>query len=201
MGSFWTILAIVIVVFLIVGVVVWFMRRRKPEPAPTPRGPHDPFAPDQNTGGDPSRIQAGDMLEFGNDKYFVRGTLRITEGAYHWAEHFFQADATDVRQWLTVEQDPDLQVSMWRDRPDVGSLEPADRLTIDDVHYRLDERGTATYQSEGTTGLRPSGQVEYVDYTGPSGQFFSLERFDGGNWEASSGVSVPVGSFTIYPGS
>ncbi|WP_313451115.1 DUF4178 domain-containing protein [Brevibacterium casei] len=200
---------IMIVVFVIVVLVTILIirarsakaKRERETQAATASTPRDPFAADQNTGGDPAAIKAGDLLEFGNEKYFVRGTLRISEGGYDWAEHFFQSDDSATRLWLTVEHDPDLQVSRWRDRPDLD-IEPTSKtITIDGTEYEIVEHGTASYRSEGTTGLNEKGGLDYVDYEAPDGKMLAFERFDHGRWEVSTGESVPVGSFTIYSSS
>lgn len=199
---------IMIVVFVVVALVTILIVRgraakakREREAQAAPATPRDPFAPDQNTGGDPTQIKAGDLLEFGNEKFFVRGTLRISEGGYDWAEHFFQSDDSATCLWLTVEHDPDLQVSRWRDRPDLD-IEPTSKsITIDGTDYEIVEHGTASYRSEGTTGLNEKGGLDYVDYEAPNGKMLAFERFDHGRWEVSTGESIPVGSFTIYSSS
>ncbi|GAA3849116.1 MULTISPECIES: DUF4178 domain-containing protein [Brevibacterium] len=199
---------IMIVVFVVVALVTILIVRgraakakREREAQAAPATPRDPFAADQNTGGDPAQIKAGDLLEFGNEKFFVRGTLRISEGGYDWAEHFFQSDDSATRLWLTVEHDPDLQVSRWRDRPDLD-IEPTSKsITIDGTDYSIVEHGTASYRSEGTTGLNEKGGLDYVDYEAPNGKMLAFERFDHGRWEVSTGESIPVGSFTIYSSS
>ncbi len=168
---------IMIVVFVVVALVTILIVRgraakakREREAQAAPATPRDPFAADQNTGGDPAQIKAGDLLEFGNEKFFVRGTLRISEGGYDWAEHFFQSDDSATRLWLTVEHDPDLQVSRWRDRPDLD-IEPTSKsITIDGTDYEIVEHGTASYRSEGTTGLNEKGGLDYVDYEAPTGR-------------------------------
>ncbi|MDN5806842.1 MAG: DUF4178 domain-containing protein [Brevibacterium sp.] len=197
-----TVLVFIIVILITVIVVrKRAANRRKSEEKTAQSRPQDPFAAEQNTGGDPETIKAGDLLEFGNEKFFVRGTLRISEGGYNWAEHFFQADQSATRLWLTVENDPDLQVSRWRDRPDLDIEPKSKTITIEDTEYELVEHGTASYKAEGTTGLNETGGVDYVDYESGNGKLLAFERFDHGRWEVSTGESIPVGSFTIYSGS
>ena len=199
---------ITVLVFIVVIIITVIIVRRRAasrrkfeENAAASRRPQDPFAPEQNTGGDPETIKAGDLLEFGNEKFFVRGTLRISEGSYDWAEHFFQADQSATRLWLTVEKDPDLQVSRWSDRPELDIEPKAKTITIEGTEYKLVEHGTASYRSEGTTGLNEKGGVDYVDYESDDHKLLAFERFDHGRWEVSTGESIPVGSFTIYSGS
>lgn len=196
--------ALVFIIVILITVIIVRRRaasRRRFEEESARSRPRDPFAAEQNTGGNPETIKAGDLLEFGNEKFFVRGTLRISEGGYDWAEHFFQADQSAARLWLTVEKDPDLQVSRWSDRPDLDIEPKAKTITIDSTEYELVEHGTASYRSEGTTGLNEKGGVDYVDYESADHQLLAFERFDHGRWEVSIGESIPVGSFTIYSGS
>lgn len=204
MSSNILIIALVFIVVVLITVIIIRKRAakaREAEEHKTPAKPRDPFAPERNTGGDPETIKAGDLLEFGNEKFFVRGTLRISEGGYDWSEHFFQADQSATRLWLTVENDPDLQVSRWSDRPDLDVEPKSKSITIEGTEYKLVEHGTASYRSEGTTGLNEKGGVDYVDYESDDHKLLAFERFDHGRWEVSTGESIPVGSFTIYSGS
>ncbi|HEX2313747.1 MAG TPA: DUF4178 domain-containing protein [Thermomonospora sp.] len=190
-----------ILVALVVIVVILLRRRPAPE-APQAPAPVDPFASVGEVAGDPRALKAGDMVEYLGARYFVRGSVRFREGGYTWSEHLLDADTiAGTKVWVSVEEDPDLEVVWWTER-DVGDLRP-DRpaLTLDGVEYRRDEHGTADYRTEGTTGLGDTGRVEYVDYTGPGGRYLSFERFGGGAWEAGTGERVPAGTMTIYPGS
>lgn len=195
-----TVLA-VIVVLAIVLVVVWFIRaqRSRSTPAPPP-APRDPFDPGETTYGDPRTLRAGDMIELHGERLFVRGSLRLRQGGYQWSEHFID-DVGGSRSWLSVEEDPDLQVVRWT-RLRNTTLQPSSATLVHDgAEYRRDEQGSAQYTSEGTTGLNPAGRVEYVDFEGPGGKHLSFERFEGGEWEVAHGESVPPGTLTVYPGS
>lgn len=142
------------------------------------------------------------MVEYLGVRYFVRGSLRLREGGFTWSEHLLDADTIEgTKVWLSVEEDPDLEVVWWTEH-DIGDLTPDRRtLTVDGVEYRRDEHGTADYASEGTTGVGVRGRVEYVDYEGPRGRYLSFEQYGGSTWEAGLGELVPNGSLTIYPGS
>jgi hypothetical protein len=90
------------------------------------------------------------------------------EGGYAWSEHFLD-DGRGRRTWLSVEEDPDLEVVLWRELPDSGLVPSERELVVDDTTYRQVEHGQARYTGEGTTGLGDagtSGAVEYVDYDG-----------------------------------
>lgn len=200
-------LAFIFLIALIIGAVIYIVatvkkaRNRGETYGETQRTPRDPFATDQDTTGDPFKIRAGDMLQFGDDKYFVRGSIHFTEGVYTWHEHFFQADANATRRWLSVEADPDLQMALWQDVPGLSAQAGAAVVTYNNKQFRLDESGQANFRTEGTTGLPQSGVAQYADYESDDGTLLSFEKFGNGAWEASIGRPLPRGSFTIYPGS
>ncbi|MDT0321793.1 DUF4178 domain-containing protein [Streptomyces millisiae] len=203
-------LAIAVVIVLALVVIVLLARRsRTPAAPPVPR---DPFAPGGYTAGDPRYLKAGDMVDYLGERLFVRGSLRLAEGDYRWSEHFVDAmNGTSAgRRWISVEAEVDLEVVMWHEyRGAVPLLPGQPTITVDGVTYHHKEHGTAGYLSEGTTGLPPTGRVEYVDYEGPDGRGLAFEHFlnepgldarGQGRWEASLGERVPPGTLTIYPG-
>lgn len=193
-----TIVAVIAVVLVALAVVRALRSRRLP--AATPPPPRDPFDPGESTFGDPRTLRAGDMVELLGDRLFVRGSLRLREGGYQWSEHFLD-DVEGSRSWLSVEEDPDLEVVRWIALKNSPLRPGAATLTHEGVEYRRDEHGTARFTSEGTTGLGSAGQVEYVDFEGPRGRYLAFERFEGGEWEVAVGERVPPGTLTVYPGS
>src|SRR5690625_767205 len=100
------VVAVVIFAVAAISIVLGIVRRAQRRPAaPSPQPPADPFADIGETQGDPLRLKAGDMLDFGTERTWIRGTLRLAEGGSVWAEHFLQVEG--ARRWLSVEQDPD----------------------------------------------------------------------------------------------
>lgn len=196
-----TVAIIAALIILVVVLVARSRRKKASEPVHVDAGPADPFAPGQDTTGDPRRIRPGDILEFGDVKSFVRGSVEFSEGGYTWSEHFFQDDSSAQRRWLSVEEDPDLELAVWQDRPELELQPGAKAIELDGRTYELVERGTATYRTTGTTGLKESGAVDYVDYESADGHGLGFERYDHGRWEVATGESVAQGAFTIYPGS
>lgn len=191
---------LILVALAVLGWWLWRRNRRENERAEAPAAPVDPFA-DADTDvlrGDPRRIKASDLVELYGKTLAVRGSLRLSEGDYQWSEHFLDT-GTGVKRWLSVEADPDLEVVMWEEVTD-ADLRPGPReLSLDGVSYRSDEKGTARYVSEATTGLAPTGTVDYHDYAGPDGQKLSFESFgDGAKWELAKGLTLDRNQITIY---
>lgn len=180
-------------------IYLWRSSRSPSSAAPPPKStPKDPFAHTNDTQGDPLTLKAGDMLDFGAERTWIRGTLRLSEGGYTWAEHFLEVE--ESKRWLSVETNPDLQMALWNGRPELELTPHSNTIEFEGARYRLVERGSASYRSEGTTGLPAQGGMDYADYEGPDGTHLAFERFDHGRWEAATGITVPNGSFTIYPG-
>ncbi|RAY14462.1 DUF4178 domain-containing protein [Actinomadura craniellae] len=196
------ILLLLVLIALIVLIVLVLRGRRSTETAAPSRRPADPFGAAEQTAGDPRAIKAGDMVEYLGVRYFVRGSVRFREGGYTWDEHLLDADSPGGgKVWISVEEDPDLEVVWWTEI-DAGDLTPARReLTWDGVDYHREEHGTAGYRTEGTTGLGADGRVEYADYAAPGGRYLSFERYGDGPWEAGTGEKVPAGTLTIYSAS
>lgn len=191
---------IALTVAIVVGVIVYAQRKNQGSPPPNPASPQDPFANDAGgTTGDPRALKAGDMIDWGNERTWIRGTLRLSEGGFTWSEHFLEVEGG--KRWLSVEEDPDVELALWTGRPDLELIPQGKSVELEGVVYKLQEKGTGSYRSEGTTGLKATGGLDYADYESDDGRLLSFERFDHGGWEASTGTKVAPGTFTIYPGS
>ena len=185
---------------LIVVAVLRAARRRRP--GPPPPEPHvDPFATTDTDAlrGDPRTLKPGDIAEIRGRSHAVRGTLRFTEGGWGWAEHLLD-DAAGHKVWLSVEEDPDLEVVLWTEVPTATVRPDQPTVDFDGRRYVRDESGQARYTATGTTGLNPTGTVEYHDYAAPDGVLLSFERYgDSERWEVGRGEKLHRAELRIYP--
>lgn len=188
-----------IVVLVLLGIVVYLLVQRN-KPQTTPQAPADPFA-DKDTDalrGDPRGLKAGDIVDIFNETFTVRGSLRLKEGGYQWSEHLLD-NAKGLRKWLSVEEDPELELVLWTETPGIPAP-GGDVLEHDGKRFRLEESGTARYIGEATTGLTPTGTVAYHDYVAEDGTRLSFEDFgDSGKKEAAIGQVVYRSAIMIYP--
>ena len=204
-------------------VVAFRLTRRRQVPS-TPMAPADPFRSVDDDAdalrGDPRRIAAGDMVEVRGVSYAVRGTVRFTEGSWSWSEHLLD-DVDGAKVWLSVEEDPDLELVLWRTVPETpatsappavpgapavsavlaAQAQPgADTITYGGRSFRREESGRARFSAAGTTGLHPSGVVRYHDYRAPDGLRLSFESYgDDTDWELGLGEQLRRGELMIYP--
>ncbi|WP_285665766.1 DUF4178 domain-containing protein [Actinorhabdospora filicis] len=155
--------------------------------------PRDPLAEADADAlrGDPRKIKAGDMIDVKGEGYAVRGTLRLTEGSYTWTENLLDT-GTGKRRWLSVEEDPALELVLWAELDGGHGLQPGAReIHFDGRVFRSKEHGRASFAGEGTTGLHPTGWMRYHDYTAPDGVRLSFEDFgESGKWEAALGQVI-----------
>lgn len=192
-------LVLLVVALVVAGVALFLLVRKKNEPA-VAAGPVDPFADkDSDTlRGDPRALKAGDIVDIFGETYTVRGSLRLKEGGYQWSEHLLDT-ASGTRKWLSVEEDPDLELVLWTETPGVPAA-GGDEIEYDGKTFRLDESGRAQYIGEATTGLTPSGTVAYHDYAAADGTRLSFEDFgESGKKEAAIGQVLYRSAIMIYP--
>jgi hypothetical protein len=148
--------------------------------------------------GDPRALKVGDVVNHDGSDFLVEGTLRFEEGGSRWDEHLL-VDG-ERRLWLSVEDGEDgLEVCTWI-RGRVAGLTPGpERLEHDGVAYELEERGTANFTAEGTTGTAGGGRAEYVDYEAGERRL-GFERYaSDGEWEVSVGTVISEHVLDIYP--
>lgn len=164
--------------------------------------PSDPFRADNDADvlrGDPRDLQPGDIVEIRHRSYAVRGTLRFTEGSWSWAEHLLD-DVEGRKVWLSVEEDPDLELVLWHAVPSATVTPGPPVIEFDGRRYTSDEAGTARYTAFGTTGLAPAGTVRYHDYRALDGALLSFEAYgDSGRWEVGRGERLHRAEVFIYP--
>jgi hypothetical protein len=149
--------------------------------------------------GDPRRLRPGDIVEIRQTSYAVRGSLHFTEGSWSWAEHLLD-DAHGAKVWLSVEEDPDLELVLWHEVPSATVTPGPPTIDFDGRRYTSEESGRASYTATGTTGLNPTGMVRYHDYTAPDGAKVSFESYgDSGSWEVGRGERLHRPEIQIYP--
>jgi hypothetical protein len=184
---------------IVVGLAIARARRRA-APATGP-APADPFrdADADALRGDPRLLKPGDIVETRGRSYAVRGSLRLTEGSWGWAEHLLD-DAGGHKVWLSVEEDSDLELVLWTEVPTATVLPDRETVDFDGRRYTREESGHARFTGVGTTGLDPAGVVEYHDYAAPDGPRLSFERYgDSARWEVGRGERLDRAEVLIYP--
>lgn len=187
---------------LVIGVAVavtTLLRARRKRPTRT-APPVDPFHTGDTDAlrGDPRLLAPGDVVEIRAQSYVVRGSLRFTEGGWSWAEHLID-DTAGGRLWLSVEEDPDLTLTLWTEVPGCELVPDRPAVDFEGRRYLRDETGQARYTATGATGLHPTGTVRYADYAAGDGALLSFESYgDSGRWEVSRGERLHRAEVLIY---
>ncbi|MFW0783210.1 DUF4178 domain-containing protein [Gordonia sp. CPCC 206044] len=199
-------LIIIVALLAIIAVVVLFnflgarKTRRAEEEALHERahGPRDPFstADDDSVRGDPRTLKPGDLVDLRGSTFAVRGTLQLSQGGFRWTENFLDT-GTGRKAWISVEDDPDLEVVLWHELTGVTLTPGPATLELDGHRYVSDESGGADFTSVGTTGLTARGSMRYHDYEAGD-ERLSFEDF-GSGWECARGEVIDRGEYRIYP--
>ena len=138
-----------------VVIAVIAVRNMQGSARPGPAGPVDPFRQAEEDAdalrGDPRKLAPGDIVEIRGVSYGVRGSLHFQEGDYRWAEHLLD-DAAGTKRWISVEEDPDLELVLWTEVPGATVTPGPASIDFDGRRYASDESGSAHY-----TGSAPPG--------------------------------------------
>lgn len=149
--------------------------------------------------GDPRVLKPGDIAEVRGRTYAVRGSLHLTEGSWSWDEHLLD-DAGGSKVWLSVEEDPDLEIVLWTAVPTAVISPGPPVVDFDGRRYASGESGRARFAGVGTTGLDLAGTVRYHDYAAPGGARLSFESYgDSDRWEVARGELLHRSELRIYP--
>ncbi|SCE86073.1 DUF4178 domain-containing protein [Micromonospora mirobrigensis] len=185
----------------VAGVVIAVVAVLRSRSRPRARGgPADPFRDTDADAlrGDPRGLKPGDIVEIRGVSYAVRGSVHLVEGAWSWVEHLLD-DAAGAKRWISVEEDPDLELVLWTAEPGATLAPGAPTLDLDGRRYSWEESGQARYSATGTTGLDPSGTVRYHDYRAQDGARLAFEAYGEAGWEVARGEQLHRAEVMIYP--
>ncbi len=199
-------LIIVIALLAIIVVVLVFnvLSKRKREQAEREAlysrtyQPRDPFssADDDAVRGDPRQLKPGDLIEIRGETFAVRGTLRLSQDGFSWAENFLDT-GLGRKAWISVEDDPDLEVVVWQELTGVTVAPGPAYVDLEGRRFVNDEAGSAQFTSFGTTGLAQVGRMRYHDYEAGNDRL-SFEDY-GSGWECARGEVLSHSEYRIYP--
>jgi hypothetical protein len=196
-GTWLFVFAVILFIGAIIVLVVALRTKRTPKPNV---GRQDPLAFNAMPQFGPRQLGPGAIVSHGGIDYVVRGTVTLREGPWVWWEHLIEGDGAEPL-WFSVEDDEGrLELVFWKARRDLA-LQPGGALTVDGMQFHEQERGHARYTSEGTTGLAPAGEMDFVDYaTADGAALLSFERYGAQMpWELSTGRPVRPGELNVYP--
>ena len=125
----------------------------------------------------------------------IVASVWLEQDDFVWSEHLLQDGATT--QWLSVEDDDGLTLTLWTPRPDLVAEPDGRWVRVDGRRWTRYERGEANYMVEGRSPYGPAGRCTYADYRS-DGERLSFERFGSLPWEISIGRSVPVSAVRAF---
>ncbi|MGC5051307.1 DUF4178 domain-containing protein [Micromonospora sp. DT48] len=150
---------------------------------------------------DPRRIEVGDIVEIGDTTYAVRGSIRLVEGEWRWAQHLLDdLDEHGGRRRLSVAESPGFELVLWETAPRDATVTPgAPVVEFGDLRYSWHESGQARYTASEVAELAPSGTMRYHDYRGPGGARLTFEAYGEAGWEMARGERLDSDEVTVHP--
>ncbi|GAB3030592.1 DUF4178 domain-containing protein [Mycobacterium bourgelatii] len=192
-------LVVIALVLFVASLIVLVYALKKPKNSSQATGRQDPLSFNAQPQFGPRQLGPGAVVSYGGVDYLVRGSVTFREGPFVWWEHLLEGGAEPL--WFSVEEDEGrLELAMWVKRTDLH-LQPNGQHVVDGVQFRVSDRGHAGYTTEGTTGLPPGGEMDYVDYVNSDqSALLSFERWAPNMpWEISTGKPVLSGELIVYP--
>lgn len=161
----------------------------------TPAG----MLPSGGGGNELLNLKINDIVSYFGTDYIIQGRLNYWEDGYTWVTYMLE-DGDEV-QWLSVEEDDRLEVSMWEEVDDLHvSNPPPEFLEYRGQRFRMTERGEARVNKQGSTGQRKNGlNVKYYEYEGDGEEMISVELW-GGEVDVSVGREIRPATLDILPG-
>lgn len=147
----------------------------------------------------PLNLKVGDIVSYDLEDYLVIGLLEYNDEGWTWKDYHLESG--DTRIWLSVEQDDDLELGIFK-KIKMPLDKPKQRITYEDITYQLDEASTARITIvEGQVGARVGNQVKYWDYCDDDEErFLSIEEWDG-DLEFSCGYAIDKHEINFMAGS
>ncbi|MGC5028399.1 DUF4178 domain-containing protein [Micromonospora sp. DT229] len=146
---------------------------------------------------DPRRIEVGDIVEIGDLTYPVRGSIRLVEGEWTWAEHLL--DDPDGRRRLSVAESPEFELVLWWSESGDAGTAGAPVIEFAGRRFSWRESGEARYTATGGTGLAPSGIMRYHDYRAPGGARLTFEAYGESGWQVARGERLDRAEVIVHP--
>ncbi len=186
--QFWLLVGLVVLVFSLMMAVVFLWQKLRAKPLPRARSRRLNLF----------NLEIGDFVQHFGVDWAVEAKLTYNDGGDIWLEYMLQDG--DRLCWLSVEEDDTLEVTLTTTVNDLDvRSNPPERLTYNDMEFRLVESGTASMTRIGNLRSRPAERCHYYDYEGEAHRVLSIEDW-GGDIEVSVGQKIPPSSLTFLPG-
>lgn len=144
-------------------------------------------------------LQLNDIVShFGTD-YIIEGRLDYWDDGDTWVTYRLVDGDDEV--WLAVEQDDDLDVSLWREVKDLRPTNPMPEfLEYRGQRLRMVERGEARVNQQGKVARKTGVNLKYYEYEGDDDAMISVEDWGSGDVEVFWGEEVNPAGLDILPG-
>lgn len=144
-------------------------------------------------------LRLNDIVSYFGQDYIIEGRLNYWEDGYTWTVYML-VDGPETK-WLAVEEDDELEVSMWEDVDDLQLREPLpEYVEHRGVRYRMTERGQARVNQQGRTRNKTGLSMGYATYESRDADTMLSVEVWSGDVEVSIGHEINPSALDILPG-
>lgn len=144
-----------------------------------------------------TNLVTGDIVSIESTDYLVEGFIVYNDSGWIWREYKLKDGNSTC--WLSVEEDDDLEVSLFKEiSPFIKS--PEDKIVYEDIEYFMYEGSDAKVDCvQGKINLRAGTPLDYFEYADKKDTaYLSVEIWDG-EIEMSVGREIPSYLIEVYP--
>lgn len=146
----------------------------------------------------PLNLQPRDVVSYKSATYLVEGCMTLHESGSFWK--IYRLSDSGETFWLRVEELDQMRIHLLQDQAELDTPHPpAERVSSEDLTYRLSKRGKADVTHRGRTGHEETLHTEYFMYEGPGDHVMSIDLW-GRTYRARPGRRVDLDRLELLPG-
>ncbi|TXD33772.1 DUF4178 domain-containing protein [Lujinxingia vulgaris] len=172
--------------------LAWFKRffaalfGKRPEPRQLPPGR------DVNL----SSLRVGDVVVHLDQTYIVNQRIVNHANGFFWHDYKLYG-GDDAHIWLSVEDDDELEVALYRPADLTLNEEPPEEIEYLGQLFRLTEKGTSDAKISRESGSETRTTAYSWDYEGEGGKRLSVQRWGESEYEVMVGEPVNAASLDL----
>lgn len=134
-------------------------------------------------------LRVGDVVAYIDDTYVVSQKITNHANGFFWHDYRLD-DGPEKHLWLSVEDDDELVVALFRPIALEIAETPPDSLTWDGKRFRLREKGKSDAKIQRQSGQETRTTVQSWDYEAEDGALLGVQRWGESEFEAMLGQVV-----------
>src|SRR5690554_3910301 len=143
-----------------------------------------------------SSLRIGDIVVHLDETYIVNQRIVNHANGFFWQDYKLYS-GNDACIWLSVEDDDELEVALYRPVDLPIHADPPEELEYLGQRFRLSEKGSCDAKISRETGSETRTTAYSWDYDGSAGERLSVQRWGDSEYEVMVGQPINSGSLDL----